>query len=307
VAEAQVDQLLQLATARPWRRTALDPASAQDLRTKLTEAVLQQRPIRFSVPFGGYKGWRQATAPWPNWAEVFWLEHLRCYGERLQAVHGPGVEISLSYCSGVLGLINNLPEARQRTYVQALEPLCRWASRPGVTLQLVDLQERCGGATGVLAVLQQRIEELRPQWQQGLADRTERLASAERNLLPAGVEDLRGLSPAQWAARLEEAALGCWALESLEPRRAFNRGEGRIQLSHRRGRGPQLHLSSCHTSTLQPWVGSGYLEPAGEQRWRPRILATATPRQWLTPAPAGLPAQPGLERLGVLAAAAVAG
>jgi hypothetical protein len=39
--------------------------------------------------------------------------------------------------------------------------------------------------------------------------------------------------------------------------RASNRGEGRIQISYRRSRGPQLHLSSCHTSTLQPWVGSG--------------------------------------------------
>jgi hypothetical protein len=303
MAEAVVEQLLQLATARPWRRSAVDAASAQDLRTKLTRTVIQQQPIRFSVPFGGYKGWRQASAPWPNWAEVFWLEHLRGYGERLQAVHAPGVEISLSYCSGVLGLINNLPEAQQRTYVQALEPLCRWASRPGVSLQLVDLQERCGGAAGVQAVLQARIEELRPQWQQGLADQGERLASAARNLVPQGCEDLRGLSPECWQERVEEAALGCWALESLEPRRAFNRGEGRIQLSHRRGRGPQLHLSSCHTSTLQPWVGSGYLEPDGKQGWRPRILARAQPTHWQTPAAGGLPKQPGLERLGILGAA----
>ncbi|MFN5698578.1 MAG: hypothetical protein ACK486_16305, partial [Cyanobacteriota bacterium] len=123
----------------------------------------------------------------PNWAEVFWLEHLRSYGQRLQAWHRPGVEISLSYCSGVLGWINNLPEEQQRTYVQALEPLCRGASRPGVTLQLVDLKGRCGGAEGVLPVLQQRIEELRPQWRKGLKDREDRLASAARNLLPEGV------------------------------------------------------------------------------------------------------------------------
>jgi hypothetical protein len=296
------ERLLQLATARPWRRSALDAASEQDLRSKLSAAVRQQRPIRFSVPFGGYKGWRQATAPWPNWAEVFWLEHLRRYAERLQAVHGPGVEISLSYCSGVLGMINNLPAEQQCTYVRALEALCRWASRPGVSLQLVDLVERCGGAEGVLAVLRQRSEELRPQWRQGLADRAERLASARRNLLPVGVEDLRRLAPEGWEARLEEAALACWALESLEPRRAFNRGDGRIQLSHRRGRGPQLHLSSCHTSTLQPWVGSGYLEPDGAQGWRPRILARATPVRWLTPPNRWGPEQPGLRRLGVLAA-----
>jgi len=304
MAEELVEQLLQLATARPWRRSALDAASTQDLRTKLTAAAVQQEPIRFSVPFGGYKGWRQATAPWPNWAEVFWLEHLRRYGQRLLALHGPGVEISLSYCSGVLGLINNLPEAQQRTYVQALEPLCRWASRPGVSLQLVDLKGRCGGMEGVQTVLQQRIEELRPQWQQGLADRAERLVSAARNLLPQGLEDLRGLSPESWQGRVDEAALGCWALESLEPRRAFNRGEGRIQLSHRRGRGPQLHLSSCHTSTLQPWVGSGYLEPTGEQRWLPRILASATPHHWLTPPQPWRPEQPGLAQLGVLVRAA---
>lgn len=67
--------------------------------------------------------------------------------------------------------------------------------------------------------------------------------------------------------------------------------------------GPQLHLSSCRTSTLQPWVGSGYLEPDGEQGWRPRILARAQPTHWQTSAASGLPKQPGLERLGILGAA----
>ncbi len=68
--------------------------------------------------------------------------------------------------------------------------------------------------------------------------------------------------------------------------------------------GPQLHLSSCHTAMPQPWVGTGYLEPDGEQGWRPRILARANPMHWQMPAASGLPKQqPGLERLGILGAA----
>ncbi|MCX5969135.1 MAG: hypothetical protein NTV57_16185 [Cyanobacteria bacterium] len=296
----QLTKLRQLAAARPWRRSALDPASASDLTAKLSLAVEQQQPIRFSVPFGGYKGWRQPTAPWPNWAEVFWLAHLRRYGERLSAVHRPGMEISLSYCSGVLAAINNLPEVHQATYTNALAYLCRQASTAGVRFALVDIAALLGGPDAALQAVQQRISELRPRWQEGLPDGAERLASASRNLVPQGVEDLSGLSPEAWQARAAEAALGCWALESLEPRRDFNRGNGRIQISHRRGRGPQLHLSSCHTSTLQPWVGSGYLEPDGQGGWRPRIQASAQVRRWLTLLERGPGSMPGLRQLGIL-------
>ena len=295
-----ITTLRQLAAARPWRRSALDPASAADLTAKLAMAVEAQEPIRFSVPFGGYKGWRQATAPWPNWAEVFWLAHLRRYGERLSAVHQPGVEISLSYCSGVLAAINNLPEEHQAIYTKALADLCRNASTAGVHFALVDIASFLGGPEAALGAVQQRIRELRPRWQEGLADGAERLASARRNLVPTGVEDLSRLSPEAWEARAVEAALGCWALESLEERRAFNRGAGRIQISHRRGRGPQLHLSSCHTSTLQPWVGSGYLEADGQRGWRPRILASAQVKQWLPLPPRDPTQMPGLCQLGIL-------
>lgn len=292
--------LRQLAAARPWRRSTLDPASAADLTAKLALAVEAQQPIRFSVPFGGYKGWRQATAPWPNWAEVFWLAHLRRYGERLSAVHRPGVEISLSYCSGVLAAINNLPEGHQAIYTKVLAELCRNASTAGVRFALVDIAAFLGGPEAALDAVQQRIDELRPRWQEGLADGAERLASARRNVVPKGVEDLSGLSPEAWEARAVEAALGCWALESLEERRAFNRGAGRIQISHRRGRGPQLHLSSCNTSTLQPWVGSGYLEADGQGGWRPRILASAQVKQWLPLPQRGPTRMPGLRQLGIL-------
>ncbi len=298
--EARVERLLQLAAARPWRRSALDPASALDLRSKLAFAVQAGLPIRFSVPFGGYKGWRQASAPWPDWAEVFWLAHLRRYGRRLSALHAPGVEIRLSHCSGVLATINNLPDSAQACYVEALARLCARMRRPGVDLGLMDIASLYGGGAATRRLLLARIEELRPRWQEGLPDRQERLASARRNLVPDGVEPLAGLPLAAWDARVEEAALGCWALESLEQRRAFNRGDGRIQISHRRGRGPQLHLSSCHTSTLQPWVGSGYLEPAAAGGWRPRILARATVGIWRTIPESRWPDQPGLHRLGFL-------
>lgn len=296
----QLTTLRQLAAARPWRRSTLDPASAADLTAKLAGAVEAQQPIRFSVPFGGYKGWRQATAPWPNWAEVFWLAHLRRYGERLSAVHRPGVEISLSYCSGVLAAINNLPEAHQAIYIASLGQLCQNASTAGVRFSLVDIAAFLGGPEAALAAVQQRICELLPRWNEGMADRAERLDSARRNLVPKGVEDLSGLSPKAWEARAAKAALGCWAMESLEERKTFNRGEGRIQISHRRGRGPQLHLSSCHTSTLQPWVGSGYLEADGQGGWRPRILASAQVRQWLTLPPRGPESMPGLRQIGIL-------
>ncbi len=86
-----------------------------------------------------------------------------------------------------------------------------------------------------------------------------------------------GLSPEVWQARAAEAALGCWALESLEPRRAFNRGEGRIQISHRMG-----HSRSCiWAAATPPRCSPGWAAAI----WNPRVLSAGSRGPWPAPNP----------------------
>lgn len=258
---AATDLLLTLATARPWRRSGVDADTRDDTRAKLADAVAAGRPIEFSVPFGGYKGFRQPAFPGVDWAEVVWLDYLRSYASRLAAVHAPGVIVSLSYFFGVLDFINGLATADQQRYLDELDILCADLSGEGVRIRLVDLTPACGGVAATRAEIDRRAAALRATADLPVADGS--LRSAARNLIGPDLPD---------AAAAREAALRCAAMEGLEPRRAFNKFSTRIQITHIRGASRALHLGTCQTSIMQPWVGTGILEPDGAGGLRPRIL-----------------------------------
>ncbi len=261
---AVTEQLLALACAKPWRRSAVDEATRADARRKIRAGVDAGLPVEFSLPFGGYKSVRQPSGPNLNWAEVFWLAWLRRYARRLADIHAPGVVLSMSYFHGVLGLVNNLPLAVQDRYIGQLGRLCDHTSGGGVTFRVVDLSEAYGGAEGAVAAILDRYDRMRADGADAVGPAA--LGSAARNVL--GLAD-----PAEEEVR--EAAWRCLAMESLEPRRAFNKFSSRIQITHIRGAGLSLHLGSCRTSTMQPWVGTGVLEPDGAGGWRERILNAA--------------------------------
>ena len=285
------DSLLTLATARPWRRSGVDADTRADTRRKIAAALSAGAPIEFSVPFGGYKGFRQPGFPRADWAEVFWLAYLRAYGARLAAAHAPGVVISLSYFSGVLDFINGLTPADQGRYIADLALLCAAASGGGVGIRLVDLSEAYGGAEAARSEIESRYLALRATESPPLPEGS--LRSAARNLLGEAAPDM---------AAAREAALRCAAMEGLEKRRAFNKFSSRIQITHIRGTSLALHLGTCQTSIMQPWVGTGILEPDGAGGLRPRIL-NADGRRDLVTVPAGHPLADRLPALGTIAVA----
>ncbi len=254
---ADIDGLMRAVTARPWRRSAVDTDTQHDIARKLSDAVAARRPLEFSLPFGGYKGWRLPGSPHLDWAELFWVDYLRRYAERLARLHAPGVVISLTCLTGLLGWVNNLRQTDQDTYLDELCRLLKGRSSPRVALRLVDLTDRCGGAAAALTQMTER-EATAP-------DPTPtQMASAARNLVRHGGEqDLSGLDSAAWQAAITRSARRCAVMEGLEPRRTFNKFGPRIQVTHVRGASLSLHLGSCRSAVAQPWVSTGFLE------WQP--------------------------------------
>jgi hypothetical protein len=247
---ASPEHLLGLIAARPWRRSALDEASAAAMATKLDRAVAAGAPIAFSLPFGGYRGWQLPSAPDPDWSEVFWLDYLRSFAERLVAVHPAGVRIALSYVGGVMEWVNQLPQQAQNRYLDRLDLLLQLRSTPRLRFQLVDHADAHGGRSEVLALLQARESEQPP-------PSDAELSRARRNLVPlTGAWD--GQPPPE--ALVRQAARRCGVLMGLESRRAFNKFGTHLQLSHGRGASLCLHIGSCRSAVAQPWVSTGFLQ-----------------------------------------------
>ena len=156
----RLQALQQAALRRPFRRSSADSATITDLQRKLNVALAQQQPIRFSVPFGGYKHPQLPHSPAPNKAEQFWLEYLRDYAAPLAALHQAGVEFALSYTSGVLSYINGISASDQQSYLSQLAVLLERASCPRIRFRLVDIAELLGGSEQALQAVQQRCQNL---------------------------------------------------------------------------------------------------------------------------------------------------
>lgn len=259
--KADASEIVRLITAKPWRRTSVDEASLEDIKKKVTLCMSNDLPLEFALPFGGYKGWRCKDFPHVDWAEVFWLDYLSQFAGRIAEVYQPGVRVTLSYTSGVIEWMNQIPEEFTQTYLKELSSLLIVKSSNEVTFALEDHSIQYGGASNVIALLEERVET-------GSYPDEVALASAARNLFP-GCGNAARIPDVQ---DTELAARRCAAMMSLEARRAFNKFGPRVQLTHIRGGALSLHIGSTRSSVAQPWVSSGYLcWDASRDEWIPRL------------------------------------
>lgn len=132
--------------------------------------------------------------------------------------------------------------------------LANHMSGDGIVFRLLDLSELTGGPFRTLTEVRTRYERLR------LANHAvsgQKLHSAARNC--ATPDDAY------------DAALRCEAMEMLPARRSFNKFGEHIQLTHVRGASLSMHIGSCRSSVVQPWVGFGLFEQR-EGAFIPRIF-----------------------------------
>jgi len=260
-------------TRSAFRRTRIDDDSAQDVRRKLEEATRVQRPIALSIPFGGYKNYRAASFPGPDWAEIFNMNYLIRYVLPLAQSYEPGVTIQYTYSSGVMDLVSNIPASATVTYMEQFRSLLSIFTTclpPNLRMTAVDISTHYP-ATELLAELRHNYEDNRTGWgvKFSAGERERRIASARRNLMRVGAVDLSSLNESEWDAHCVDAAMWCEALDSLTLRRRFNKYSENIQLVFVRGPGLSVHIGSCDTSAHHFWSGCGAIElSAGGLRQR---------------------------------------
>ncbi|AWB33019.1 hypothetical protein [Orrella marina] len=256
---ANLVSLVNLITRRPYRRSAIVAETALDIQKKVT-----RYGVRFSVPFGGYKGLGLPDSPSLNWAEVAWLDYLRAYAEPMTRWVDTEIEFAFTYLSGVLSFINHTSDAEQVHYLDQLTQLADAMSGDGVRFKLVDLTERAGGRKQVLSQIETNYANLRSTRREVSP---EKIASAARNWRSPQTSGnsqsataLSHLSDSNRDDNARLAALRCEAMEMLPARRQFNKYGEHIQLTHVRGASQAVHIGSCRSSVVQPWVGQAVFE-----------------------------------------------
>jgi hypothetical protein len=263
-------------TRASFRRTRLDEASASDLKRKIFERVKRGEPITFSVPFGGYKNYKIASFPGPDWAEVFNLNYTARYVAPIVKYYEPGASIHYSYTSGVLDIVSNMRSADTQQYMREFRVLLSlFAAHLPFNLRInaVDISEMYDREE-LLHELRRNYDDNRQRWNDKFTstERNRHIASAQRNLMRLGVANLQSLTDEEWDNRCVDAAMWCEALDSLSKRRHFNKYSSNIQLVHVRGPALSIHIASCDTSAHHFPAGCGLVEVRGT-RLLQRILS----------------------------------
>lgn len=62
--------------SKRFRKQKLHPDTINEITSKLTEKIKENKPVYFTIPFGGYKHYWNPSHPTPDWAEVFSLKFL---------------------------------------------------------------------------------------------------------------------------------------------------------------------------------------------------------------------------------------
>jgi hypothetical protein len=255
-------------TAKRWRRSALSKYSSTDLLAKIERAWQEQAPLVFTVPCGGYKSWRVPSSPFPNWAEVFFVDYLRRFIREISSSYPYGVRAELTYVSGVMDLVSNYHPTWQSDYVAAMQILLAHHSDEPGQLAFVDIALQ-PGVGDMRAALMHNYGNIRSEWDGDLSEsQIAKLRSAERNFAPDGAERVPEVNLRE---RVIESAILCDALDALEARRTYNKFGPRIQLVFDRRPQPAVHIGTCETSTAHFWVSEGVLDRM-DKRLLPRMI-----------------------------------
>lgn len=264
-------------TSKKFRKTALDTDSEEQIKTAIHKNVTENKPIKFTYPFGGYKIWRVPTYPSVDWAEFFTISYVLRYVAPILQAYRPGVELYFSSDDIVIELIDNYPREDLDGYVASFKQLL---AEFGAFLP-ANMHLELKRVVPDYYTLEEYNEEFNKLYQefkeQGFDDqRIQKLEQAFTfNFQIKGKHDYSNIS--------EEALREIWhdlmfwsdAYLKLSKRKDFVRGEDKIVLFSQ----PiplAIDIGSNSTSKAKFWAGMGVIEQSNGKLYE-RIMS---PRQW---------------------------
>ena len=138
------EKALRTLLAKPLRVWASESRRAV-IKRKIDQAFSTGRPLTLVVPFGGYKHYWNTSAPEPDWAEVFQLEHMvRSLGPLATGLPG-GVRVEYVSEDFLVGEMDNYTSEALESYAKVFRRLvveCNRRLPAGISIDFWRLSER---------------------------------------------------------------------------------------------------------------------------------------------------------------------
>lgn len=269
---------------KKFRKQKMHPDMIANITHKVEVSVNQNIPLRFVIPFGGYKHFWNPSHPEPDWAELFTLHTLAAWLSPILAVYEPGAIIEFISEDMIVPMMNNYPEETQDQYTKIFSELLKLYGKM-IPKNLYFEFCRVGDKFDKKRMIEEVEKQLPASWKKWNTFTKEQkeleLHRSRRSVMWNGNEDLTKLTDQDKEHRIIESRLIELAYYTVEARSDFLGNyflsENHIPICFSFGLSPDnidhwIVLGSTLNSIVDFWIGRGVIEDHGST-YVPRIVS----------------------------------
>jgi hypothetical protein len=117
--KALVDFMSKTILSKKFRKYSVDSDFLKSLDSAVNFNLDRNEPIKFALPFGGYKLWRLEEAPEADWAELFSLVYYAYWLKPIWENYEPGVWFDFCSDDVIVEMLDNVPKLDTETYAHS--------------------------------------------------------------------------------------------------------------------------------------------------------------------------------------------
>lgn len=269
---------------KKFRRKQIAQGTRDKIRDKVLMSIRDNRPLHFTIPFGGYKHFWNPSHPEPDWAELFHFRYLTEYVQPILMAYAPGVILEYISEDLILTRMNNYPADSLTRYADTFRSLIAWyrtIAPHNLDIRFFRVGERYD-ANGIIGKVEQLLPERRTAFAALPEDAKEReLHRSRRAICWKGERDLSEMPEEAKLERTIESRLielAYYETESLpEYLGDYLWADNHICVCFSFGLShdnvfEDLTLGSAAGSIVDFWIGRGILE-RHDTAYVPRIYS----------------------------------
>ena len=247
-----------------FRKSKIDQVTEADIKNKIRMNIDNNDPIKFSVPFGGYKAWRLEKNFQPEWAEVFNVSYYLKYAAQILKHYSRGVEISYTFSDNLMYFVSDFPKERVQAYAEIFQKILDMFNKitDKIQFKLVKINELYQNQEEYYIDFLKCFLDNLVFWEEKYDEsiKTRHLTSSRHNLYLYGERKINEQTDNIKEKYYYFSALMTDAVDSLKERRKYNKNQDRIQLVCVKGPSRCINTGVCETSAVHFWVGRGFLK-----------------------------------------------
>lgn len=267
--------------SKKFRKWSLPEAVQKMIREDIADRVKNQKPIKLTLAYGGFKLWRLTSSPEVDWSEFFYIAYHLKYMAPIAATYKPGIHLEFSSGDIAVTTMNNVPredvdryDASMRTMVEVFTPHLPENISIGVSRlrDLFDSEE----------TFIYEGEKLRESARKAFTEDNHlaeefRLGALQNIQLEGGREDISHLSEAGLADYRARASEIVFAMYEMPQIAAIGDDEGiNLMATNIDLPIPMITTGCSKYSTAKFWAGLGVLAENNDS-YADYVL---TPKQW---------------------------